>query len=171
MTNVGQLLLACRLEYVVNESRKILQAHLFLTEAPVFFLFRVQGRMVLSIPSATVVSEPDVVPLVSKNERRCVSRDIGGPEVHITLNTVHEEHSWLVSCGVSSLAWDPIELVNVTIIRNYSIRLISVAVLTTSLLKVSVVVVVSQRCARHNDQSSRQCPCNFHLWNLIYYKL
>ena len=47
-----------------------MQAHLLLAETPVLGLFRVKCGMVLGIPGATVVAEPDIVALLSQDEWR-----------------------------------------------------------------------------------------------------
>ena len=92
MAHIGQLLLACGRKYVVNEGRKILQAQLLLAEVPILGLTRIERRVVLGTPRASVIRQPDIVPLTRQDKRRRQVRIIGGPKVHITFKPMHEKN-------------------------------------------------------------------------------
>ena len=91
MAHIGQLLLACGSKYIVNEGRKVLQAQLLLAEVPILGLTRIERRVVLSVPCASVVRQPDIVTLARQDKRRRQVRIIGGPKVHIAFIPMHEK--------------------------------------------------------------------------------
>ena len=121
MPNISDLFLASFFNDVVDKGRQVMQAHLLLTESPVLGFFRIKSDVVLGISGASIVTEPDIVALLSQNERRYNLGIIWEPKVHVTFKTVHHKHSWLLGCLVTHLSWDTIELVNVSIVTDHSI--------------------------------------------------
>ena len=138
----------------MSGSRHVFQAQLFLTEAPVFGIAGTKRKMVQGVSSASVVSEPDIVSLVSQDKGwNPNGRVIRSPEVHITLHSVHHEDSWLLgTCLLSSLSWNTIDLRNIAIFRNHCVRLRCVTILIANLNEISVCIIFSKCLASYCQQ-------------------
>ena len=152
VADIGQFFLTCGLKNMIDEGWKIFETHIFLTKVPIFCLFRAERCMIVTKSCATIVSEPNVITLVGKDERWGILGIVSGPEIHVTHETSHHEDYRLLSRWITSLAWYPIDLADISILSDHSVRFRCVTIFITCLNEVCMAII---SCISKGGQSQQ----------------
>ena len=121
MTNIINLLSSCCLYDVINSCWKITSSNFFPTKIPKLFIFDSVANMRLTKSAASVIDQPNIIPLSCQNKSVCNIWLMKDPLHHITFQWMDQQNWWFYNIRLFFIQFtrDPPHRQDISIFSNY----------------------------------------------------
>ena len=140
VTNVGEVVEACRVQDVVDKGGHVFESEVGLPVVPVLTVVRREAQVTLAVEAATVVAKPHIVALVGEDKRVGLIGIVHNILHHVGIEGVHEKYGgldtiylWLLQLREG--AWDTVKRKDVVVRGHNSVLFHLVPVLEADLLE------------------------------------